>query len=486
MHLLRYGTQYKMAVNLNNDTVSILHSALREGMGPKYRRLARRLEALILSRGLRTGEKLPAHRDLAALLGVTAGTISRAYGELRKIGLISSRVGDGTFVLELAKKKRKETDFKPYGGGEPGRYDLSRNTAIPGRMLTSVSETLRRLALQPEALEELLQYGPELGLNRHRAAGARWLSNHHSDANAEQIVCVNGGQHGLFCVLMALLERGDTLVSEQFTYPGLISACRILGINLVGLKMDDEGLIPKSLDAVCRTATVRALFCTPTLQNPTTAVLGLERRAEIARLCRAHNLLVIEDDAHGVLVKDRHPHIGHFVPERSILISSLSKAIAAGLRVGYVHAPLPLVGRIGTMVRTNCWMANPLAFEMVSLWIEDGSALRFLEDQIEEIVRRKTLVQPLLDGFVVKTHPRSPHFWIEVPSPWRASEIASELRQKNCLVAPAEAFAVDRDRTVQFLRASVSSAEKTDAAISEGFRILSAVLRNPSTTTAIH
>ncbi|MGK9541573.1 aminotransferase class I/II-fold pyridoxal phosphate-dependent enzyme, partial [Salmonella enterica subsp. enterica] len=92
------------------------------------------------------------------------------------------------------------------------------------------------------------------------------------------------------------------------------------------------------------------------IQNPTTAVLSVARREALVRVCREHNLLILEDEAHGVLVQDRPPPLSHFAPERTILISSLSKAVSAGLRVGYVHAPPALVSRISAALRSTCWI----------------------------------------------------------------------------------------------------------------------------------
>ena len=279
---------------------------------------------------------------------------------------------------------------------------------------------------------------------------------------------------------MALLRAGDTLVTEQLTYPGLISAARMLGIKLLGAAMDEEGLIPAALDELCRQHRISALYCKPTLQNPTTGVLSVARHEALVAICREHNLLIIEDEAHAVLVEDRPPPLSFYAPERSVLIGSLSKAVAAGLRVGYLHAPVPLISRIAAALRGSCWMATPLAMELASGWIESGVAEKLLGQQIIEIGRRKQLVEGLLEGLSYRTHPQCPHFWIEVPEPWRASDVEAELKLKNYLVATAEAFAVGRAAVPQFVRASVSNASHDDALLLQGFQALSNSLRQGS------
>ena len=469
-----------MAVKPIIDTVSMLRDALSSGHGAKYKRLAEAMELRILDGSIEGGAKLPPHRSLADRLGVTIGTVSRAYAELERMGLVLARVGDGTFVRQRDLERKRDIGFSNFVEERPEQFDMSRNMHIPGAETSLLAQSLLELARNPQTLAEMTLYTPDAGLPRYRQAGARWLAHGDFRPQAEQVLCVNGGQHGLLCTLMALLRAGDTLVTEQLTYPGLISAARMLGIKLLGAAMDEEGLIPAALDELCRQHRISALYCTPTLQNPTTGVLSVARREALVAVCREHNLLIIEDEAHAVLVEDRPPPLSFYAPERSVLIGSLSKAVAAGLRVGYLHAPVPLISRIAAALRGSCWMATPLAMELASGWIESGVAEKLLGQQIIEIGRRKQLVEGLLERLSYRTHPQCPHFWIEVPEPWRASDVEAELKLKNYLVATAEAFAVGRAAVPQFVRASVSNASHDDALLLQGFQALSNSLRQGS------
>ncbi|WP_374981668.1 PLP-dependent aminotransferase family protein [Pseudomonas solani] len=466
-----------MAVKPIIDTVSILKSALDSGQGAKYKRLAGAMEIRILEGTLEGGAKLPPHRNLADRLGVTIGTVSRAYAELERMGLVIARVGDGTFVRRRGLERKRDEGFRNFIEEAPELYDMSRNMHIPGHETAFLAQSLLDLANDPQTLQDLTRYTPDIGLPRYRQVGANWLAHGDFQPQADQVLCVNGGQHGLLCTLMGLLRAGDILVTEQLTYPGLITLARMLGIKLLGADMDEDGLVPASLDEICRNNRVTALYCTPTIQNPTTGVLSHQRRDAIARLCREHNLLIIEDEAHAVLVEDRPPPLSLYAPERTILISSLSKAVAAGLRVGYLHAPTALVSRIAAALRATCWMATPLALELSTLWIENGTAEKLLSQQIHEIGRRKALVERLLDGLNYRTHPQSPHFWIEVPEAWRASDIEADLKLKNYLITAAEAFAVGRATVPQFVRASVSNASSNDQLLYDGFLTLASTLR---------
>lgn len=466
-----------MAVKVSIGMVSIMRDGLFNGLGAKYKRLAEAIEKGIRQGVIEPGCKLPPHRLLSDSLGVTIGTISRAYGELERLGLVVARVGDGTYVRQRGMERQRDQGFRNVGDEPRQCFDMSRNLHIPGQETVFMARSLQALAGDLNVLQGISGYTADVGLLRYRSAGVRWMAHKEFAPDPEQVICVNGGQHGLLCTLMALLKAGDTLVTEQLTYPGLISVARMLGIKLIGVAMDDEGLLPSALDEVCRIHRVSALYCTPTIQNPTTAVLSVPRREAIAKVCREHNLLILEDEAHAVLVEDRPLPLSHFAPERTILISSLSKAVAAGLRVGYLHVPQALVSRLSAAVRSTCWMATPLTLELATAWIEDGTAEQLLWQQVAEISRRKALVTGLLTGLEYKTQPNSPHFWIEVPEPWRASEIEAELKRNNYLIATAEAFAVGHAAVPQFIRASVCNTSNDDRLLREGFEALATALR---------
>jgi DNA-binding transcriptional MocR family regulator len=465
-----------MTVKVSIAMVSILRDGLANGVGVKYKRLADAVGKGIAEGVIDAGCKLPPHRLLADSLGITIGTVSRAYGELERAGLVVARVGDGTYVRQSGMERTRDGGFRNVIDEPQAFFDMSRNQPIPGQEAVFLSQSLQALSQDPQTLRRISGYTVDAGLLRYRAAAARWMTYEEFSAEPEQIVCVNGGQHGLQCCLMALLKPGDTLVTETLTYPGLITVARMLGIKLLGIAMDNQGLLPSALAEACRSHRVSALYCTPTLQNPTCATQSSERREAIAAVCREYNLLIMEDEAHAVLVAQRPLPLSYFAPERTVLISSLSKAVAAGLRVGYLHAPAALVGRLAAAVRASSWMATPLTMELATTWIEKGIAALLLEQQVIEIRRRKVLVEGSLAGLEYQTQRDSPHFWIKVPEPWRASEIEAELKRNRYLVATAEAFAVGQSAVTQCIRASVCNPTDCDQQLLKGFAALAAAL----------
>lgn len=473
-----------MADKKNINMVSILRSALQDKRGLKYLILSGEIAELIRDGSMKPGTRLPTHRELSFQLGITPGTVSKAYAELTRIGLVTAHVGSGTFVLGDTTKATAK-GFRTYSDLEAETVDMSLNQAIPSGFVALYRESFDSMLADQASIDHLNRYAPETGYQDYREAGVRWISHDGFQAEPSQVVCTNGGQHGLFCSLLAVAKPGDIIATEQFTYPGLISASRALGLKLVGLEMDAQGLMPEALEAAARLYKFSALYCSPTLQNPTTSSMSACRLNEIAEICMRNGIVMIEDQTHAVLADTRPPPLAHFAPDHTIVLSSLSKAIASGLRVGFVHAPIRMVERISAMVCSTCWMVTPLPFELASRWIASGQASTLLQRQRDEIHRRKSLVAEFMRSHCYLTHPDSPHYWIETAEPLRASEVCAQLRKYGCKVASVESFAVDRVRGGQFIRASVSLNGAGDEMLLKGFGTLSQVLSGPAPRSPI-
>ena len=146
-----------------------------------------------------------------------------------------------------------------------------------------------------------------------------------------------------------------------------------------------------------------------------------------------------------------------------------------------VAVTIGTVSRLSTAIRTTSWMVTPISFEVASRWIDQGVAQTLLQQQVGEIVRRKKLVLELLAGLNFNGHPESPHFWIEVPEPWRAAEIEAELQHKKYLISTSDLFTVGRQVLPQFVQASVSNVWGDDAMLCDGFGKLASTLNQAST-----
>jgi DNA-binding transcriptional MocR family regulator len=452
-------------------TMTIWSPELAERPGPRYLAIAEALADDVGSGRLRAGARLPTHRDLADSLGVTIGTVSRGYAEAAQRGLISGEVGRGTFV------RAGGSEHVPGAEILEGAVDLSVNHPPVGeedRRGEPLAKALAQLSRRRD-LAGLLAYPPDGGSREHRAAGAVWIARAGLDASPEQVLVSSGSQHGMTAVFTALLRPGDLVLTEALTYPGMKSLASLLHLRLAGLPLDEHGLRPDAFQAACRGGAPKALYCVPTLQNPTTAVMPESRRREIASIARAHGVTIVEDDVHARLHPDPPPPLASFAPELSCYLSGTAKNLAPGLRIGFMHVPGPLVPRIAAGIRATTWMAAPLMAEIATRWIHDGTAERIVERKRREAAARQRLARGVLGRFAYQAQETAYHLWLTLPEPWRSETFAEESRRRGVLVTPAQAFLVGRIATPHAVRVCLGGpALRSD--VEKGLRVLAGIL----------
>jgi DNA-binding transcriptional MocR family regulator len=425
---------------------------------------------------LQAGERLPTHRDLAERLGVTVGTVSRAYAEASRRGLVAGEVGRGTFALEPG------PGYVPLGGpvaeaGSP--IDLSVNhppvplTEARRGVLQATLETLSGRA----DLGRLMAYPPDSGHREHREAGAAWIRRSGLQAAADDVVVCSGSQHAVATILATLLQPGEQVLTEGLTYPGMKAVASLLHLDLVGLPLDEDGLLPDALEQACRSGRARVLYCVPTIQNPTTSVMSEVRRAEIARIVRRHGVVIVEDDIHALLPEERPRPLSSFAPELSYSVTSTSKILAPGLRIGYIRAPEGTVERLAAGIRATTWAAAPLMAELAAAWILDGTADVILADRRRGAAERQALAKQVLAAARYRTHPLGYHLWLQLPAPWRSQTFAEQVRERGALVTPAEAFVVGRGSVPHAVRVCLGA--ETPERLKEGLRLVVETLDTP-------
>ena len=454
---------------------------MRRGL-PRYLAIAEALAEDVSSARLAAGAQLPTHRDLADRLGVTVGTVSRAYAEASRRGLIAGEVGRGTFVRAPA-------------GGEPGvtgeadaagivEMSINHPPPVEGAEAAALQAMLATLSRRRD-LASLLAYSPDGGSRAHREAAAEWLERGGHRVAADRIVVCNGSQHGLVALLSMLAREGDVILAEELTYPGLKAIAGLLRMRLHAVAMDGEGIVPEALDEAGRATAARVLYCVPTVQNPTARVMGAKRRAEIAAVIRGHGLTTIEDDVHGRLAVDPPPPLAALVPESTYYVTSTSKTLAPGLRVGFVAAPPGMAERLAATVRVTTWGAAPLTTEVVAGWIRDGAAEAILKARRAEAAARHALARETLAGLGARTSAGAYHVWMTLPDPWRSAAFAAEAHQRGVAVTAAEAFLVGRVEPPAAVRLCLGT-PRTRADLLRGLRAVRQTLESrPETALAI-
>jgi len=408
---------------------------------------------------LTTGERLPTHRDLAFRLKVTVGTISRAYAEAEHRGHLVGEVGRGTFVRG-GEKGGYDPGFAIRASDEAGLIELGMNHPALWDNDRLFCETLAELSRSN--VGALIQYQPDVGMPRHREAGSRLMEIHGLPAPADRVILSCGVQHAMSVLCTNFARPGDLILTEAHTYPGIMAIAQQLHLRLQGLPVDEEGLLPVALDDACRHADVRLLYLTPTLQNPTTALMSAPRRREIAEIARRHDLLVLEDDVYGFLVPDRPAPIASLIPERTFYMCSASKALAPGLRVGFILAPEGTVAQVASGIRMSVWMTPPLTAEIASRWIMNGTAERLIDKHRIEVAARQAIARSTLGDLAARSHPCAYHMWIHLPDPWRADEFTALVRARNVRIIAAETFAASRVHSPHAVRLCLAGVGSRD------------------------
>lgn len=431
---------------------------LADRPGPRYLAIAAALGEDVASGALAPGSRLPTHRELAERLGVTVGTVSRAYAEAARRGLVTGEVGRGTFVRGRAKE---EADWERLDAA----IDLAQNH--PPEPATqphcaALAASLDALAGQAR-FGRLLDYPAAGGNAADREAGAAWVGRAGVSAAAEQVLVCTGSQHGLAVVLATLLQPGDLLLTESLTYAGLKSVAGLLHLRVAGLPIDARGLQPEAFEDACRKKNARALYLIPTLHNPTTAIMPLERRREIAAIAERHGVAIVEDDVHGLLPEERPIPVAALAPERTYFLTSTSKTLAPGLRVAYVLAPVGMVPRLTDSLRATTWAVAPLTAAIASSWITSGTADAILAARRGEARARQVLAREVLDDADLETQPEAYYLWLRLPEPWRRDTFAAVLRARGVEVTPADAFAVGRGPAPHAVRLCIGAARSRDA-----------------------
>jgi DNA-binding transcriptional MocR family regulator len=414
---------------------------------------------------------MPTHRDLADALGVTIGTVSRAYAEAARRGLLSGEVGRGTFVRGAA-------------GGEPGVseggstdvVDLSVNHPPPveGAEAAALKAQLVSLARRRD-LESLLSYPAEGGSRAHREAAAEWLARGGHAVAPDRLVLTNGSQHGLVALLSMLAREGDVILCEELTYPGLKAIAALLRLRLRTVAMDAQGLLPDALDEACAESGARVLYAMPTIHNPAAATLSPARREAVAGIVARRGVSLIEDDVHGRLAERPATPIAALVADRTFYVTSTSKTLAPGLRVGFVATPPAMGEQFAATVRVTTWGAAPITAEIVSDWIRDGTAEELLDARRREAAARRALVAEVLPGAVPADRAGAYHCWMPLPPRWRSAAFAAECRRRGVAVTPADAFHVGAGEPPPAVRLCIG-APRTRDALARGLRAVGQAL----------
>ncbi|MDR8545569.1 PLP-dependent aminotransferase family protein [Klebsiella pneumoniae] len=407
-------------------------------MKARYKAVVDRYAQAIRSGQLPAGSRLPTHRTLAAGERISLATATRVYRELEEMGLVSGETGRGTFVRDLSLPPGHGVDQQVVAADV---VDLNFNYPSLPDQGDALREALRQLAMAGD-IDSHLRYQPHAGRLAERDIIARHLTCQHFAPDAENVLIVNGAQHGLAVTVMGLLRPGDVVAVDALTYSGFKVLAALYHLELAAIPCRPEGPDLQALQTLCQQRRVRAGYTMPTLHNPLGWVLNTGQRQALADLARQHDLLIIEDAAYARLVSRPPPPVVSYAPERTVYVTGFSKNIATGLRVGVVISPPRYRPEIERAIRATTWNTPTLISSLICAWIEDGTVARFETQKRQDARQRQQVAREVLCGLPVVSHPDSYFVWLPLGEESRADRLANALMERRISVSTAEPFCV--------------------------------------------
>ncbi len=457
-------------VNVIIVCMTIWTPHIQSSDAPLYKQLADGIEHDIFSGRLHAGEKLPTHRDLADLLEMNVTTVTRGYKEAERRGLIAGTVGRGTYVTSDAGINSAMVSCEPHA---PGMIEMGLVNPLC-QLDPDLAAGLKRICRRRD-VSALMHYSDPEGLPEHKAVGAEWANRYGLKVSSDSIMVCSGAQHALTCVLSGLFCPGDRIATDSLTYPGIKTLAAMLGLRLVPVEMDQSGMLPESLDRICRREQIKGLYLMPGVQNPTTATLSLSRRDTLAEIVGRYSLIVIEDDAYDLTRTGVIPSISSLVPDNGIYIAGISKALAAGLRVGFMVVPKEFRKGVREAILNTTWMTPPLNVELVSMWIKDGTADKVIDLKRNESARRFVLAENILHDYSFTGMTSGFFIWLILPAPWRGHVFEQRMRELGVNIFGAERFTVGDASAPAAVRISLTGTLSIEE-LSVGLQLIKRVL----------
>ncbi len=401
---------------------------------PIYLSIADTIGELAATGELAAGGRLPPQRRLAAALAVDLTTVTRALNEARRRGLVEATVGRGSFITGTARHA--------WPGEARALVDMTMNlppvVAAPS-LSRLLSEGVAKLMRRPD-VALLMSYRSSAGSPEECRAGATWLLPTLGRRDPREFLVVAGAQAAMLAVLSTMLRQGEPVAAERFTYPGLRALAAQLDCPVLGVDMDADGMRADDLDRVLASSGARLVYCSPNIQNPTTATMPLARRHEIVNVLQRRDAFLVEDDPYGLLLAEPLPALAALAPERVFHVATLAKVISPGLRTAFLVVPdAAFAERLTAAVRATSLMGSGLMTALACQWIGNGQALEVLSAIRAELQQRQALACVLL-GDAPCANPSGPHIWLRLPNHWGSAEFVGYVRRQGLALVPSEVF----------------------------------------------
>jgi DNA-binding transcriptional MocR family regulator len=469
---------------------------------PVYRQIAEGIQKALRDGRLSAGQQLPPTRDLAKQLAVNRNTVIAAYDLLVEIGVATGHTGRGTFLAGAAPPDRPASTGDAWlgtfaravqGPGVGSLLTIYRvATSHEGISLAGGYPAGELMPVEPfaRAMErtlrergpEVLSYGPTAGYGPLRETIAAEMSRKGGPCDASSVLITNGSQQALELAFRAFVDPGDAVVVEDPTYTGAISALAALGARVVGVPLDEQGIRPDLLDLALARHRPRVMYVQPTFHNPTARVMGEARRREVVSIAARHRCVIVEDDWAGDLRFE-----GRGLPtlrtldggDHVLYVSTFSKKLLPGLRVGWVVAPEPAFERLLALKQIEDCGTSPLVQAALHAFIASGSQ----EEHLARVRSAYLSRSRAMDEAIRLHFPEGARFtrpsgglfgWVVLPESVDGDELFNAARERGVLIGRGSLFHVSGGGRNTLRLTFASSAEEQ---LRSGIEVLGDLLK---------
>lgn len=446
---------------------------------PLYLSIANLLEYDIVNAYLAPNTKLPPQRELADYLDINLSTITRAFKICELKGLIYAKTGKGTFVAPNAGSTISIID------SEIEKNCIEMSVIKPFDQFNQAVLELTKNILSKGYLEKLLDYSHPLGSPSHKIAARNWLRKYHVEAATSNIAITSGAQNAACITLISLFHSGDKIAVDRYTYPNFIELANMLNIQLIPISGDLFGMKADELDMQCKLNNIQGIYLTPSCNNPTAILMNASRKQEIAKVIKDNKLILIEDDIFSFLTPPDTLPITYFVPEQSIYISSVSKALCSGIRVGFMCYPEKYKSSI-TRGIYNIHIKTPsLNAEIITELINTGIADQIVLDKRTIAKERNDIYKKYFDIENPNENPLSFFRWLPLKQRYNPNAFEKNALEKGIKIYHSNRFSVGHVEEKQFLRVALSSIPDANE-LDRGLALLKSILSEPSDPSNNH
>lgn len=477
----------------------------RESHEPLYEQIAVQIREMIGRGTLRIGDRLPANRELARVLGVNRSTVTTAYDELTADGLISSHVGRGTFVSSAPEVRAGQTqgargpepapmpwsavlpadarDLRPGWVFDAPPQAISFAYGLPPHDMFPLDDFRRSTdrVLRREG-RQLLQLGASPGYRPLQDYLASQMARSGATSSPDEILITNGCQQSLDLISRVFLRPGDEVALENPTYPGALGVFCGRGTKYIGVPVGPNGPDLDLLEDILAQRRPKLLYLVPNFQNPTGATMDLKSRRRLLEIAARARLPIVEDDIYRELRYE-----GPALPPLKALdrcglviyINSFSKIGFPGLRVGWVAAPRIVIEHLNAEKQRSDLHASLLAQAAIWEFVRRGALGRHLSRSRKVYsARRDAMLDALTRHFPAEAEWTRPNggmaLWVTLPEGVNTSQLCVQAADAGVAFSPGEYF---YGGMAENNRLRLTFTQATPEEIEEGIRRLGAIIR---------